>query len=345
MAFLKNAWYAAAWAEEVGREMLARTLLGESVLMYRRLDGRAVAIGNRCPHRHAPLNEGKLIGDEVQCPYHGLKFDCSGACTENPHGKRFIPVTMAVKSYPLVERHSVLWIWMGDAPADEALIPDFEVLANTSAHRTVRGHMMVEADYRLVADNLLDLTHIVYVHKGLGGLAFLENESSETEQRGNQVWSRRRNQGITAAAAYRAAEPGYEKVKVDKFQNMRWDPPSNLLLEIVHHETGKPESLRTVNHGGNLLTPETLSRTHYFWSITRDFALDNAALDGIMGKTVHDAFVGEDKPIVEAQQRMMNLSGEQIPSPVLLETDAAAARARRVLDKLIVAEGHTTAAL
>ena len=344
MAFLKNAWYVAAWAEEVDRTPMARTLLGESVLMYRREDGQAVAMGNRCPHRHAPLCDGRLVGDAIECPYHGLKFDTSGTCVDNPHGRHLIVPAMRVDSYTLVERYGALWIWMGDAAPDESLIPDFGVLNDVAHYRTVRRHMMVEADYRLVADNVLDLTHIVYVHKGIGGLGFLENESNETQQVGNQVWCRRRNEGIKAAPAYRAVVPDYNHILVDKQQNIRWDPPANLLLEIVHHETQKPDSLRTVNYGGNLLTPETEGRTHYFWSVSRGYALDNEALDAAMEKGVNDAFAGEDKPIIEAQQRMMNLHGDQTPAPVLLETDVAAMRARRVLEGLIATEAKSTAA-
>ena len=337
MAFLKNTWYMAAWGDEVTREPMARTLLGESVLMYRREDGTPVAIHNRCPHRHAPLNQGKLIGDEIQCPYHGLRFNSTGACTNNPHGQHKIPPAMCVPAYTLAERDSILWIWMGAGSPDESLIPDFSVLTRPE-HRTIRRLMTVDADYRLIADNILDLTHIVYVHKGIGGQQFLESESSATEQVGQQVWCRRRNEAITAAPAFRAVEPGYNTVKVDKHQNIRWDPPSNMLLEILHHESGNPRNLRTTNYGGNLLTPETEARTHYFWSVTRDYATENEALDEVIGSALRDAFVNEDKPIIEAQQAMMNLSGGNLPQPVLIETDAAAMRARRVLDTLMQSE-------
>lgn len=343
MAFLENTWYMAGWAEEVTQTPMARTLLGESVLMYRRENGEAVAMQNRCPHRHAPLHLGQRVGDEIECPYHGLRLDATGACTDNPHGRHVIPPAMRIKAYPLVELYSVLWIWMGDAPPDTALIPDFSVFTR-DGHRTVRRSMMVEADYRLIADNVLDLTHIVFVHKGIGGQAFLQNESNETQQLGQQVWCRRRNVGITAAPAYRAVEPGYNDVKVDKQQNIRWDVPSNLLLHIQHHETGQPERLLTNNYGGNLLTPETETRTHYFWSVTRDYALDNERLDVLLEKAVEDAFAGEDKPIIEAQQRMMNLAGDRLPPTVLIETDSAAVRARRLLEGLIQAEQGQSAA-
>jgi vanillate O-demethylase monooxygenase subunit len=130
--FLKNCWYVAAWAKDVGRELLGRTYLSESVCLYRKEDGTPVAIGDRCPHRFAPLHLGQLKGDVVECPYHGLQFDCSGKCSHNPHGDGKIPAAAKVRQYTLAERHSLLWIWMGDPErADAALIPDYSFLTDT----------------------------------------------------------------------------------------------------------------------------------------------------------------------------------------------------------------------
>ena len=130
MPFLRNAWYVAAWGNEVkAGGLFSRKLLGESVLLYRKEDGAAVAIGNRCPHRFAPLHLGKLKGDIVECAYHGLQFDGTGACVANPHGGGKPLAAARVKNYPLVERYSALWIWMGDADkADATTIPVFEFM-------------------------------------------------------------------------------------------------------------------------------------------------------------------------------------------------------------------------
>ena len=334
MTFVKNAWYMAAWGEEVSRTMLARTLLGVPVVLYRRENGAAVALSDRCPHRAAPLHLGVLLGDDVRCPYHGLRFDCAGACVDNPHGERRIPPLMRLASYPLVERHSILWIWMGDAPANEALLPDYAAL--DLPHRTMRRLMRVASSYLLVLDNILDLSHIVFVHAGgIGGTDMLAGESHEVVQKGTQVWSKRQNKGIRAAPAYRSFQPAFETVKADKHQSLRWDPPGSLLLEIVHHEHGEPERHRITNYSAQLLTPETESSTHYFWSVSRDHDLDSAKLDEAMVAAVERAFVNEDKPIIEAQQRMLDTTtGRQ----VLLDTDAAATSARRVLDQLLARE-------
>ena len=127
-AFLKNAWYAAAWSYEVKKELFERTIIGESILFYRKENNQAVAINNACPHRYSPLHLGTLMGDVVECAYHGLRYDSSGHCVHNPHGDGRIPEKMCTRAYPLEEIHNMLWIWMGDpALADPATIPDFSL--------------------------------------------------------------------------------------------------------------------------------------------------------------------------------------------------------------------------
>ena len=123
--FLRNAWYVAAWDTEVGRDPPARTVLDEPVVLFRTIDGRAVALADRCCHRALPLSLGTVIGDELQCGYHGLRFDATGACVAVP-GQSTAPPGAMVRSYPVVERHCWVWIWMGEvARADAALIPDW----------------------------------------------------------------------------------------------------------------------------------------------------------------------------------------------------------------------------
>src|SRR5512134_1088063 len=125
--FLRNAWYAAGFSDEFGRALLARTFLSEAVVLYRTEDGRPVAFEDRCAHRRLPLSMGRLVGDEIECGYHGLVYDCSGTCVKIPGQPRAsIPPGARVRSYPVVDRHHYLWIWMGDpARADATLIPDY----------------------------------------------------------------------------------------------------------------------------------------------------------------------------------------------------------------------------
>src|SRR4051812_26504091 len=122
--FLRNAWYMAGWAGELGREPLARRLVGEAIVLYRKENGDPVALQDRCPHRFAPLSRGKLHQDTIECGYHGLRFDAAGQCVLNPHGNCHIPQGAKVRSYPLVEKNTLAWIWMGTPElADPSLIP------------------------------------------------------------------------------------------------------------------------------------------------------------------------------------------------------------------------------
>src|ERR1700733_6586862 len=164
MMFLRNCWYAAGWSKDIGAALLPRRLLDEPVVLFRTSDGTVAALEDRCCHRAAPLSRGVLEDGVVQCGYHGLKFDRSGACVEIP-GQAHVPSDVRVRSYPVVERWNVAWIWMGDpAKADAAKIPDLAWL-DDPAWRITPGYLHLNANYQLLTDNLLDLTHVSYLHK------------------------------------------------------------------------------------------------------------------------------------------------------------------------------------
>ena len=168
--FLMNSWYVAAWDHElIDGKLLARTILDQPVLLYKGDSGRAVALDNRCCHRGAMLSKGRLEGDDVRCMYHGLKFDPSGKCIQIP-GQDVIPAKLGVRSYPVVERDHLVWIWPGEqALADPAMIVDIPYLRDP-AWRGVPDYMHYDADYRLIVDNLSDFAHLAFVHtKTLGG--------------------------------------------------------------------------------------------------------------------------------------------------------------------------------
>jgi vanillate O-demethylase monooxygenase subunit len=189
--FLRNAWYVAAWSFEVKKALFERTIINESILMYRKLDGTAVAMSNACPHRFAPLHGGKLLGDIVECPYHGLQYDATGVCVHNPHGNGKVPARARTRSYPLVEVHDMLWIWMGDpALANPDTIPDFSCHSDPR-YPTVGGVIEMHANYELISDNLMDLTHVEYVHAGILGSDAIKRGSHEITQNGTTMYSNR----------------------------------------------------------------------------------------------------------------------------------------------------------
>lgn len=182
--FLRNCWYVAAYSGEVAQEPLARTLLGEPVLLYRTGAGKPVALEDRCCHRNLPLSMGKREGDAIRCGYHGLKFDARGACVEIP-GQKEIPPDARVKAFPLVERWNFVWIWMGDPKkVDDALLPDWRCLDDPKLTNILGNGgkpLPMKCNWELNNDNLLDLTHVVYVHAdtlgGAGSTAFRSRPS------------------------------------------------------------------------------------------------------------------------------------------------------------------------
>ena len=172
-AFLRNHWYVAAWSAEIDRDLTGRVLLGDTVCLYRAEDGTPVALENRCAHRNLPLSEGRLVGDAVECGYHGMVFDCDGVCTHVP-GMETPPDWARVRRYPVAERNGWLFIWMGEADdAYENLVPDFQERIPDPDWLKVSGHLTVGCGYRLILDNLLDLSHLTYVHSSTTGNAAL----------------------------------------------------------------------------------------------------------------------------------------------------------------------------
>ena len=197
--FLRNYWYVAGRSVEVGRVLLQRWILNEPVLLYRTEDGTAVAMQGNCPHRSLPLSKGRLIEDEVECGYHGLKFAPSGECTHVPALDK-VPATCRVKTYPVVDMNRWVWIWMGDpALADEATIPDCR-WNDDPEWSVTEGHLEIGCNYALLVDNLLDLSHTAFVHRDSIGDRSVAEAPANTEVSGNSVSVIRRLQGRPAAS-------------------------------------------------------------------------------------------------------------------------------------------------
>jgi phenylpropionate dioxygenase-like ring-hydroxylating dioxygenase large terminal subunit len=336
--FLRNAWYVAAWAEEVTRTLMPRSLLGEPVLLFRKQDGSVAALADTCPHRFAPLHLGRLVGDTVECGYHGLCFDTAGHCVTNPHGNHAIPAAAHIAAYPVVERHSLVWIWMGEVErADPGLLPDFSYLSDPE-RRTIGGSMKIAAHYELLSDNLMDPSHARFLHR-----KYLDNDGEvtlKTTQEGELVYAKQWLPDRKMPKSYAGYLPG-DPDKVDMWIEFTWQPPS--LMRNSHGITlvGRPRSEGLENIGTHLLTPETEFSTHYFYGNSRSFKRDDPQVDERIRQWFHDGFVLEDSPMAEAIQRRMKGSTDLLKmEPVLLSIDAAPVRARRQLARLIEAEAR-----
>lgn len=335
--YLKNTWYVAAWANEITRDLSHRTLLDEPVLMFRKEDGSAVAMTDRCPHRFAPLHLGKLIGDVVQCGYHGLRFDCQGSCVLNPHGDGKIPQAAKVKTFPVVERYSLLWIWMGDAnEADASRIPDFAFLED-ARRATVSGYLRVEAHYELETDNLMDLSHTQFVHANFQASDSVLQGQHEVVQDGNTLHSNLwcPNGKASPQFAMRLGDP---EMMVDQWMDMRWDPPSVLRLDTGVAPTGQSRERGARSLSAHIVTPETETSTHYFFANSRDFRVDDPAMDEAIRNWQAVGFGEQDKTMIEAVQKSMGNTDLLALKPILLKNDSGSMRARRTLAQLIAAE-------
>lgn len=334
--FVKNAWYIAGFASElVDRPLLSRTIVGQPVLMYRMPDGRAVAIGNRCPHRFAPLDMGTVIDGAVRCAYHGLRFGANGSCTHNPHGP--VSRALAVPTYPLAERGGLLWLWPGDpAKAAATPAPEFEALDESRFH-VRHGYMHGRAGYELMSDNILDLSHIEFLHPTVLGTEAVSLAKVTVSEGQNSVTTRR---AMTDEILPDGLQYVYRtgRRKVNRTLTVSWRAPSTLHLD-VRVESAEPDwDWRSGSQTLHLFSPETGHSTHYFYvaSIGRDVADEERANRFFAG--LERAFVSEDKPMIEAQQAMIDLSGAAGLDPALLGIDRGAVLARRRLARMIAEE-------
>lgn len=341
--FLRNAWYVAAWGEELAEgKLVARTILGEKIVLYRGADGKPVALADRCPHRFAPLSMGRIVeGGRLQCIYHGLEFGSDGVCAHNPHGDKRIPSRARVKSYPTVDRHLAVWIWMGDTPADPARIPDFSVLDNVPPmHLTKPDQIIVKANYELIVDNLLDDSHTCFVHEGILGNADTIANDAPIEVVGDEVFVSRHAHNAAPPSMFTPMWPGCPD-RVDKFTTFRWMAPCYLTLFTGICAPATPRESGTGYHGIHMLTPETHDSTHYFftaarWGVKTDAAADPAERERI-ARMRRFAFQEQDAPVIEQQMRVLdNASGDLVP--VVLNTDAGPVRYKRILERLLADE-------
>jgi phenylpropionate dioxygenase-like ring-hydroxylating dioxygenase large terminal subunit len=342
--YLRNAWYVAAWSDNLADgQLLSRTILKEPIVLFRKSDGHIAALQDRCPHRFAPLHMGKIVGgDRVQCPYHGLEFDASGACVLNPHGTKNIPPRARVRSYPVTEKHKAIWIWMGEQPPDLTKVPDFSVLDNVpEMHATKRDRITIRANYELIIDNLLDLSHTSYLHDGILGNSDTVESEITVEQDGDDVVVARYARDATAPGLFAILMPSTPE-RVDKFTRMRWMAPSNLrLLTGICAPGAVPES-GTGYHAIHMLTPESDKTTHYFFTAVRFNVLTaddrlNAQIQDKISTTRRFAFEEQDAPVIEAQQEMIDAAATAV-DPIILAIDVGPVRYKQILQKLIHAE-------
>ena len=335
MSWLRDCWYQAGWMEELGQAgSLQRTILSQPILFFLDEDGSPAALLDRCPHRFAPLSAGAIEKGKVTCGYHGLAFGSSGACVHNPHG----PITsrMRVQSFPVAVRHTAFWIWMGDPEkADLSLIPDLTFIDETPETARIAGNMPTAADYRLLADNIMDLSHADYLHPTtLGGI--MTGSKARSWEEGDSVIAEWTSENTDPIPAAKALVP--DNGKADTWTQVVWSAPAVMVLGTATVPTGMPRTPQNEAYTLHNMVPETDMTSHYFFCSTRRFLVDDPGFSAYLRGALEQAFQKEDKPMVEKQQVSMGNADLWDLDPILLSTDAGAVRVRRKLTALIAKE-------
>lgn len=336
--FLRNAWYVAGWSTDFGQSLTPQTILGQQIVFFRKPDGSAVALEDACPHRKLPLSKGNLHGDRVECGYHGLTFDGTGTCVAAPTQPDSIPKRARVQSYPVVDRYRLLWIWMGDADkADPDLIFPIANYEDPSWGLTDGGVMDVECNYLWVCDNLLDPSHVAWVHVTSFGGAGTDDVALTVDKtdRGVVVWRWIHDK---PPSPYYANLVSFEG-PCDRLQHYEMCAPGIGLNKSIYTPAGtggpdKPPIDETfINISYNFMTPIDEDRTRYFWFQHRNSLADDAEVSKYMNDGARMAFE-EDREVLVAVHKGMK---SPVTPSLDLGLDAGAKLFRRHMDRLIEA--------
>ena len=345
--FPKNTWYVACTPDEINEKPLGRQICGEKIAFYRGAEGKVAAVEDFCPHRGAPLSLGFVQDGQLVCGYHGLTMGSDGNTLAMP-GQR-VRGFPCIRSYAVEERYGFIWVWPGDAAlADPSLIHHLE-WADNPDWAYGGGLFHIQCDYRLMIDNLMDLTHETYVHASSIGQKEIDEVAPVTTVEGDQVVTSRHMENIMAPPFWRMALRGNglaDDVPVDRWQICRFTPPSHVLIEVgvAHAGTGgyhAPAEKKAASIVVDFITPETETSIWYFWGMARSFKTDDQALTDSIREGQGKIF-SEDLDMLEQQQA--NLLAYPDRALLKLNIDAGGVQARRVLDRLIAQENATKAA-
>ncbi|MCY4186149.1 MAG: aromatic ring-hydroxylating dioxygenase subunit alpha [Rhodobacteraceae bacterium] len=341
--FLKNAWYVAGWSKDFTNELKAERYLDENIVFYRRQDGTPVALENACPHRKLPLSMGKIVNGNIECGYHGLTFDGAGKCVFAPTQPDSIPPKAKVKSYPVIDRYRLLWIWMGDPELAE---PDkiffVENYDNPDWGYTDGGVLDIDCNYLWVADNLLDPSHVAWVHVTTFAGAGTEDQPLKVEKTPQGVIVHRWISGKMPSPYY--AKLVKFKGPCDRLQHYEMCFPAIGVNKSVYTPVGTggkgtspiPETLINISY--NFMTPISEKKTRYFWFQHRNTEPHNKEVSEQMNKGAYFAFEEDRDILVAVHEGMANKTTPNID----LGLDAGAKLFRRSLTKLIAEEQDKT---
>ncbi|REH47185.1 vanillate O-demethylase monooxygenase subunit [Kutzneria buriramensis] len=335
-SFPRNQWYVAGHAQDFGRTLLSRWILGDPICFYRRVDGTPVALTDRCVHRQMPLTLGKLTGDSVECGYHGIVYGPDGQATKVP-SQNPVPPNCRVHRYPVRDRGGLLWIWLGDPDkADESMIPVHPWL-DSPDWAIVRGTLHMNARAQLLNENLLDLTHVSFLHADSIGTNEVAETPATTEVRGDTVF-------VTRPMPSVLCPPLFEKVMglsgmIDRESVAEYTAPGFHISHVLAKPAGAAsDDPRACRHKAvHCVTPETETSAHYFWLIARDYHVDDEAVSQIWQEGTPGVLM-QDVDAVEAIERVIAPYEPDYPFEINLRADNGALRARRIIERMIAAE-------
>ena len=347
--YVRNAWYMAGWQQDFpGGKPLPSMILGEPLVFYRTTQGRLVALEDRCPHRLAPLSMGQVEGDDLRCLYHGLKFNGAGACVEMP-GKDARPKALCARAYPIIERHSAVFVWMGDAAAaDEALLPPFIGFEHPDWHM-LPGHMDYDVYYELIQDNLLDLSHIAWLHRdSFGGSSEVSNRAwAEGELRITELPRGVRVERWMKDAATPPPQLPLVGPKCDVLTTFDYLVPGYFLLNSRYFRAGAAERAGAdrpreepifASFTSQAVTPRAPRKTTYYFCFGPwDRQPGAAQMKEAFRDLALKAFT-EDWQMLTAQQKSIDVDPTR--RMVFFDVDRAPALYHRVVDRLIGTEAR-----
>jgi phenylpropionate dioxygenase-like ring-hydroxylating dioxygenase large terminal subunit len=340
--FVRDQWYVAAYGHEIGRELFARAILGEPLVFYRSEAGDVVALADRCVHRRFPLSESRLEGDTIVCGYHGFTYDTTGTCVFVP-GQTRIPRTARVPAYPVVERDSFVWVWIGEAGrADESLIPRAPWLADPR-YTTVCGMEPLAARYMLLVDNLMDLSHETYLHGGHIGTPEVANTPITTEvDEDREIIFVSRRMADAACPPFYARSTGIDG-RITRWQDIEYHPPCLYLLHSRIAPAGVlPNADGSDPNGFHVevvyaITPETEYSTHDFWAVARDFALSDREVSDFLWQSNHTV-VMQDVTALNILEKVTQAEPEGYQE-LSINIDTGGLAARRILARMAAGTG------
>jgi len=346
--FPKNTWYVACTPQDIHDKPLGRRICGERIVFYRGEENRVAALEDFCPHRGAPLSLGFVREGRLVCGYHGLEMGCEGKTMAMP-GQR-VRGFPAIRSYPVEERYGFVWVWPGDAAlADPAKIPH-QAWHDHPEWAYGGGMFHIQCDYRLMIDNLMDLTHETYVHSGSIGQKEIDEVPCKTVVHGDEVVTSRFMENIIAPPFWQLALRGNnlaDDVPVDRWQICRFTPPSHVMIEVgvAHAGLGgydAPADRKAYSIVTDFITPETETSIWYFWGMARKFNPKDEALTAGIREGQAKIF-SEDLEMLQLQQR--NLLDHPDRALLKLNIDAGGVQSRKILDRIMAEEQAARAAL